>query len=193
MKKILLINAHPKKDSFCTALADKYITGAKEAKHEIRILNLRELKLEEYIKFTHETPIKLSPDLIECQNSISWANHLVFVYPLWWATAPALLKLFLEVVLQSGFAFQYQKTTGSTPKWDKLLLNKSARVITTMDSPPWYFNWLVGDPAFKMLKYNLNFCGIKPVAKNYFGSVKTSSQKQRKDWLEKVYKVALKE
>lgn len=193
MKKIVLINSHPKKDSFCTALAEQYIAGAEKSNHQIKIVNLRDLDLETFIKYEYQNPAKLNADLIEAQNLITWANHLVFVYPIWWNSSPALLKVFLEIIFESGFAFQYQKSTGIVPKWDKLLANKSARVLTTMDSPPWYFTWFKGDPAFKMMKHSLTFCGITPVRKNYFGVIKTSSEAQRKKWLEQAYKIGLKE
>ena len=50
MKKILIIKAHPKENSFCNAIANDYIKGAKEAGNEIKILYLKELNLEKFIK-----------------------------------------------------------------------------------------------------------------------------------------------
>jgi len=192
MKNILIIKAHPKETSFCNALADKYIEGAK-SKNKVKVLELRKLKLEKFLKSEHRVATKLSPDLLNAQKLIKWADHLVFAYPTWWATPPALLKLFFETILESGFAFKYHKLTGSIPKWDKLLSNKSARIIVTMDSPPWYYRWMLGNPGFKMMKANLNFCGIKPVHKNYFGTVKMSSEEKRKKWLEDAYKTGVKD
>ncbi len=193
MKKILIIKAHPKENSFCNALADKYIEGVSKSDNEIKNLVLIDLPLEKFIKYDHKENPGLSSDLLEAQKLITWADHLVFVYPTWWATPPALLKVFLETVFHAGFAYKYQKSKGFIPKWDKLLPNKSARLIVTMDSPPWYYKRFVGDPGFKMIKAMMNFCGIKPVYKNYFGSVKMSSEKQRKDWLENIYKIGFNE
>lgn len=193
MKKILIINAHPKENSFCFALAKKYSEAIKSKNHDFQFLNLNKLNLEKFIKYTHEQKPDLSEDLLKSQELISWADHLVFVYPTWWASPPALLKVFFEVIFLSGFAFKYQKSKGFAPKWDKLLLGKSARLIVTMDSPPFYYKLFVGDPGFKMMKDIMNFCGIKPVYKNYFGSVKMSSDKRRQKWLDKVYKIGLSE
>lgn len=193
MKNILIIKAHPKKDSFCNALAQKYIEGARSKKYKINILSLQELHLEKYIKYTHESLPNLSSELLKAQEQITWADHLVFVYPTWWATPPALLKVFFEIVFHSGFAFKYQKSSGIAPKWDRLLPSKSARLIATMDSPTWYYTWFVGDPGYKMMKDILNYCGIKPVYKNYFGSVKMSTVAQREKWLEDAFKIGLQE
>lgn len=191
MKKILVIKAHPKESSFCDALADKYVEGVIKAGNEVKILNLRDLNLEQFIKYDYSAIPELPEDLKQAQELIFWADHLVFVYPTWWATPPALLKVFIEIVFQSGFAYKYHKSTGLTVKWDKLLSNKSARIIVTMDAPPLYYQWLVGDPGFKMMKNIMNFCGIKPVHKNYFGSVKMSSDNKKIKWLDKIYKVGL--
>jgi putative NADPH-quinone reductase len=106
---------------------------------------------------------------------------------------PALLKVFIEMVFSSGFAYKYKESPRRVT-WEKKLKGKSARILTTMDAPVWYYKWVVGDPSFKMMRKGvLNFCGVKPVYKNYFGSVKMSSKKQRKKWLEKIYKVGLNE
>jgi NAD(P)H dehydrogenase (quinone) len=192
MKNILVIKAHPRENSFSSALADNYVKGAK-INNNIKILNLNELGLEKFVKYTHDKEYNLPNDLLNAKELISWSDHLVFIYPTWWASPPSLLKVFFEIVFHSGFAFKYKKSVGVAPKWDKLLLGKSARIISTMDSPPWYYIWIVGDPGYKMMKDILNFCGITPVNKNYFGSLKMSSKEQREKWLEEIYKVGLNE
>jgi len=73
----------------------------------------------------------------------------------------AVLKGFIDKVFLPGFAFQYRN--GSV-WWDKLLKGRSARLIVTMDTPPWYFRWIYGRPGHNaMKKAILEFCGIKPV------------------------------
>jgi putative NADPH-quinone reductase len=75
-------------------------------------------------------------------------------------------------------------------RWDKLLKGKSARVISTMDAPPWYYRWIIGNPGGKIMKKGiLGFSGIKVVGTTYFGSVKLSTEKQREDWLRTTLKL----
>ncbi|MCK5050266.1 MAG: NAD(P)H-dependent oxidoreductase [Candidatus Cloacimonetes bacterium] len=193
MKKILVIKAHPREDSFCNALTYKYITGAKRSGNEIKAIDLRKLDLEGFLKNGHNPSPELTSDLQNAQELISWADHLTFTYPTWWATPPAILKLFIERIWEPGFAFKYLESKGSIPKWDKLLTGRTTRVLSTMDSPPFYMNLIVGDPGGKMMKDIITFTGMKFVGKHYFGSVRTSSKKQRKQWLEKAYKVGTKE
>jgi putative NADPH-quinone reductase len=191
--KILIINAHPKKNSFVESLSKSYAKGAKEAGHKIKYLNLREIGLKKYFDFDHSKKLKLSPELEKAQKLITWADHLIFAYPIWWATAPALLKIFIEISFQSGFAFKYLPAKNGIPQWKKLLEKKSARLITSMDSPPIFYKLVYGDPSKKMMKTNLNFCGIKPIKTSYFGSVKMASKEQKRKWLKKIYQIGLKE
>jgi len=187
---ILLINAHTREQSFCTALAESYEQGACNAGHKVQTLNIRDLNLEKYLNHGHESRYTPEGDIVKAQELIDWCDHLVFVYPIWWAGLPALLHLFFEMVFSPGFAFKYQDTTGNIVKWDKLLKGKSARLIVTMDSPPWYYRWIIGDPGGKMMKRGiLGFSGVAPITSTYIGSIKMSTDKRRTQWLEKAYSI----
>jgi len=67
--------------SFCGGLADSYAKGAKEAGHEVQRLNLGELDFELSLKSGYTERMVLEPDLQKAQELITWANHLVFVFP----------------------------------------------------------------------------------------------------------------
>jgi len=97
---LLVINAHPRQDSSCRALAVAAATGAEAAGHEVRVLALRELDFD-----LHHRGQELGPCLVQSQQDLLWAEHLILVHPIWWATMPALLKGWLDRVLQPGFAF----------------------------------------------------------------------------------------
>ena len=106
-KRILLVQGHPDPDGrrFCHALADSYREGAASARHEIRILDVARLDFP-LLRSKHEWEQEpVPPGLVEAQASIWWAQHLVFVFPLWLGDMPALLKGFLEQVARPGFAF----------------------------------------------------------------------------------------
>jgi NAD(P)H dehydrogenase (quinone) len=189
MKKMLIIKAHPREDSFCNALTEQYIAGAGKSGNVIKIIDLIKLDLEEFLKNGHKPSPELTPDLLKARELISWADHITFTYPTWWATPPAILKLFIERIFEPGFAYKYLESKGSIPQWDKLLMGRTARVLSTMDSPPFYMNLIVGDPGGKMMKDITKFTGIKLLGKHYFGAVRTSSQTQRERWIEKAYKI----
>lgn len=182
--KILLINGHPSRESFCYALSQAYKQGAQSAGAEVREINVGDLKFSPNLPHGYRKITDLEEDLLKAQDSIKWAEHLVFVYPTWWGTMPALLKGFIDRTFLPGFAFKYRD---NSPWWDRLLTGRSARMIVTMDAPVWFFRFVYGKPGHNaMKKMILEFCGIKPVKITSFGSVKRSSEKQRENWLKRV-------
>ncbi len=189
MKKILIINGNSKENSFCHQLAESYAKGARDSGYEVKLVHLSKLDFDPVTRSGYDVIQELEPDLDNLKNELSAANHLVFVYPVWWGSVPALLKGALDRILLPGFAFKYDK--GDTlPK--QLLKGRSARLIVTMDTPTWYFKWIYGAPAHKMMKRTvLEFCGIKPVKLTEFGALIKSNEGQRKKWLNQAFKLGL--
>ncbi|MCG2777653.1 MAG: NAD(P)H-dependent oxidoreductase [Desulfobacterales bacterium] len=186
-KKILIVQGNPDKNSFCDALAEAYKKVAFDANAEVKEINIREIEFNPNLAFGYKKRVELEQGLIESQHLIKWADHLVFVYPTWWGTMPALLKGFIDRVFLPGFGFQYRD---DSVWWDKLLKGKSARLIVTMDTPPWYFRLIYGQPGHKaMKKSTLGFCGIKPVRISSIGPVKHSKKSKRISWLTQVQKL----
>ena len=109
--EILILNANPKKQSFSRALAESYMKGAKESGANVRLIDLIDLQFDPILKNSNDQKEDLEPDIILVQKEILKANHLVFVYPNWWGTYPALLKGFFDRVFTSGFAFRYRKNS----------------------------------------------------------------------------------
>ncbi|MDP3354316.1 MAG: NAD(P)H-dependent oxidoreductase [Polaromonas sp.] len=187
-KRILVILGHPSSDSFCSALADSYAEAARRGGHEVKLLRLGDLKFDVVLHAGFKKIQELEPDLILAQESILWAEHLCFVFPIWWGGVPALLKGFLDRAFLPGFAFKY-RAGAAFP--DQLLKGRSAHILVTMDTPPWYFRWIYRMPAIhQMRKTTLEFCGIKPVKVFSFGPVLGSKPAQREAWLQKARSAA---
>lgn len=187
--RTLIILGHPDKNSFCARLADAYETGAKEKGGDVMRINLIDLKFDLILRSGYNRSQNLEPDLIEAQRLIKWANHLVFVFPVWWSAPPALLKGFIDRVFLPGFAFKYRENSSM---WDKLLTAKSSRLIITSDAPVAWLYFAYFHPAVNMMKKaTLEFCGIGPVAVTSFGSIKSTDDKKRKILLDKSYREGL--
>ena len=181
MKKVLLILGHSRKESLCGALANEYQAGAETTGHNVKTIHLGSLNFDPILHDGYNSSQALEPDLRKAQQQIEWADHLVFVYPIWWGALPGLLKGFIDRVFLPGFAFKYHE---GSMGWDRLLTGKSAQLIVTMDSPPWYYRWVSRMPGHHQMKKTiLEFSGIKPVAITSFGSVKASDKAKRDKWL----------
>jgi NAD(P)H dehydrogenase (quinone) len=184
-KKVLIIFAYPGKESFGYALKESYKKGLQEEKAEVKEIYLNDLHFETRLLHGYRKEQEMEPDLIHAQELIQWAEHLVFIYPLWWALMPALLKAFIDRTFLPGFAFQYRK---ESLFWDKLLKGKSARLIITMDTPRWYYRIAYKNAGFVAMKKGiLQFCGVQPVHISSFGPVKKSTELRRKKWIDTMY------
>ena len=180
-KRILMILGTPKTSSLCHALGEAYAQGACNEGHVVRQLKLGELSFDPVLRDGYDQSQALEPDLLEAQRQIHWAEHLVFVYPVWWGGLPALLKGFFDRVFLPGFAFKYR---GRSQLWDKLLSGRTADLLVTLDTPPWYFRWIYGAPAHRqMTRTILGFSGIKTRRLSEFAPVRPSSEEQRQSWL----------
>lgn len=185
MKKIALINGHPNNESFNFALAEAYKNGAENSGAEIKEIIIRNLDFNPNLEFGYQKRMELESDLIKAWEIIQWADHLVWVHPVWWGGLPAVTKGFIDRLFLPGLAFKYRE---NSVWWDKLLTGKTAHIITTLDQPSWYYRIFYGRPSINQLKKStLEFCGIKPVKVTYIGIVKNAKEEQRKKWIGKVY------
>jgi putative NADPH-quinone reductase len=182
-KKIVIIEGHPDKAGghLCDALAEAYAEGAVAAGHEVKRIRIAALDfalLRSQADFQHgEVPETLKPS----SEAVLAADHIVFVFPLWLGTMPALMKGFLEQVFRPGIAFAHGN--GGFPK--KLLSGKSARLVVTMGMPAFLYRWYFGAHALRGMERNiLNFVGIKPVRETLLGNVEGVDEGVRKGWIQ---------
>ncbi len=182
---ILLIDGHPDASDkrFCRAIVSAYEKGASVAGHDTRrieVANITFPLLRSEAEFEGEV---LTETILDAQDQIRWAKHIVIVYPLWLGTMPALLKAFLEQVFRPGFGFG-----ASSRGWpEKLLKGRSARIIVTMGMPAFVYRWYFAAHSLKSLERNiLKFCGISPVRETILGMVAAVSDGKRKSWLKKI-------
>lgn len=187
MKQILLINGHPDKESFNYALSKAYLEGAGISNGKIEQINIADLTFDPNLKYGYRKRMTLEPDLEDAIKKIKEADHLVWIFPMWWYGYPAIMKGFIDRTFLPDITFRMVK--GKVFQ-EKLLKGKTARIIVTSDTPKWY-DWLVmGSPALNQFKKGtLEFCGIGPVKVSYIAPVRDSGHKFRQEWLAKVKKL----
>lgn len=183
MKKILIIDCHPNPDSLCASLSYTYKKGAMESGVEVKEIIIRDLVFNPDLAFGYQKRTELEPDLLEAWEKIKWADHLVWVHPLWWGGLPALAKGFIDRLFLPGMAFSYRE---NSVWWDKLLKGKTAHIICTLDQPYWYYWFVNGKPGINQLKkMTLEFCGVTPVRVTTYSPIRNSSKEQREKFINK--------
>ena len=185
-KRILIIQGHPdgSQQHLCHALEDAYAQGAMAAGHELKRINVSRLDFP-LLRSQHEWEKGALPDsLIEAQEDIKWAEHILFFFPLWLGDMPALLKGFLEQVARPNFAFSGE---GKNPFAHKALKGRSARVVVTMGMPAVIYRWFFLAHSIRSLERNvLNFVGIKPVKETLIGMAGNMDAKSFQKWIGKL-------
>ena len=183
-KRTAIIIGHPDKESYNYALAESYKKGVQASGSEIKEIFIHDLNFNPILEFGYRKRTELEPDLLRSQEILKWADHLVWVYPVWWGSVPAIMKGFLDRVLLPGYAFNKRK---NSLWWDKLFKGKSARIICTLDQPAWYYKWFYGNPSHNaMKKITLNFIGVESVKITTIGPIRLSKDSFREKWLRKV-------
>lgn len=186
--KTLVIYTYPNHKSLNYAFLQEVIKGSKENPNikELQILDLYEEGFDPLLVF-HENKRRRDmyrdPSLEKYRDQITWADKIVFVYPIWWGRPPAMLMGYIDQLFAANFAYRDKK--GLFP--EGLLKGKSVVCISTMKGPAKYpLLWLNNAHKVLMKKALFNFVGIKKVKFFEFGNMESPNGRQTKK-LEKVY------
>ncbi len=186
MKNILIINGHPNSESFNSAIHKAFKKGlATNGTYIIDEIKVADLDFNINLSKGYSSETIMEIDLIEAQEKIKKADHIVWIFPLWWGTMPALLKGFIDRIFVPGFAFKYH--ANSISSWDKLLKGKTTEIICTLDYPVLIFKLFMYEGGIKVMRRMIfNFCGLKSTQTTYLGPIRSSKLEQRNKWLKKV-------
>jgi NAD(P)H dehydrogenase (quinone) len=175
---ILVINGHPRRDSFTGAVAESFAFGVRDMGSEVQILHLADLVFDPILHEGYRIVMPLEADLLRAQELIRACTKLVICYPQWWGSGPAILKGFIDRVFLPGFAFKYHENSAL---WDKLLKGRSAELWLLSDSPRIWFIIKYWNSPIKWLKTaTLDFCGFHPVKVRIVDRVRFLTNDQRK-------------
>lgn len=187
-KKIALLLGHPNPGPTLSGeLALIYEAAAAKAGHEVRRINLAQLKFDPILHQGYKAIQELEPDLKTVQETIQWCDHLVVIYPNWWCTMPALLKGMFDRMWLPGFCFNMRKNKEGkqTVGWHKRLKGKTARVFVLSGTHPLLILLMFGDYTNEIKKGILWFAGFK-VKVSKFGPTDQAPEWKKNEWRKKV-------
>ncbi|CAM3889824.1 NAD(P)H-dependent oxidoreductase [Alicyclobacillus pomorum] len=99
---VLVVYAHPNPQSFNAAILRQVERGLQEAGHTFTVVDLYKDNFNPVL-VVNETfrrrDLKDHPETAHYRDLLRWADHLIFIYPLWWCGTPAILKGFFDRVL----------------------------------------------------------------------------------------------
>jgi putative NADPH-quinone reductase len=183
MTKICIIQGHPHfgGQHLCHALAASYEKGAIAAGHSVSTIDIAGLDFD----ILRDPALMIEPptgSMLEAQQTILAADHLMIIYPLWLATMPALVKAFFEQIARGQFMMGMNEKGWPIGK----LKGRSARLVVTMGMPAIGYKLLMGADGVRGFESGvLGIAGIGPIRETLLGGV-DGSQKQREKWLVKM-------
>jgi NAD(P)H dehydrogenase (quinone) len=108
-----IVYAHPAERSFTRDVLDAFVGGLDGAGHTHTLSDLYamgfrpELTAAEYERESGRRPAAPVPDDVAAEHArLEAAGVWVFVYPVWWADCPAMLKGWFDRVWTVGFAYK---------------------------------------------------------------------------------------
>jgi len=188
-RKIFVLVGHSHLQGFTAELADAYESAARAAGHEIKRSNLSELHFDPILYKGYSEIQPLEPDLIQVQENIRWADHVVILYPNWWTSMPALLKGMFDRMWLPGFAFSFDKETHDVVE---LLKGKTARVIVVDGAhSPFMTRLKYGDYTNEISRGILGFSGMS-VRVTTIGPCEHLDPVQHDEWVAQVRELGTK-
>lgn len=179
---ILIIYTHPNHESFNAAIL-KQVQNNLNSKHNIKLLDLYAEKFNPVLTFDknhRRRNMATDPDTQKYRDLVTWADHLIFIFPIWWSGMPAILKGFIDRVFASGFAYSYKKRG-----MQGHLQGKTAWIITTHNTPG-FVTPFIQDYGKVLKRQILAMCGIKPCKVSSLPYLRATNAEKRKKMLYKI-------
>jgi putative NADPH-quinone reductase len=144
--RVVVVVAHPNPASFTQAIAAAATAALERSGHEVTVLDLAgdgfraAMSAEERVAYHGDEPV-VDPMVAEHVRLVRHAEALVFVYPTWWSSVPAVLKGWLERVMVPGVGFAFNDRDRVRPA----LTNVRRIVGISTYGSPWRYVKLVND------------------------------------------------
>ncbi len=189
---VLVLYAHPNPKSFCHAILEVAVKTFEGEGHSVHVRDLYALKFNpildasDFMAFKEgKTPLDIASE----QDEIRWSDVIVIVFPIWWASMPAILKGYFDRVFSYGFSFG--KGPGGSVVG--LLSGKKVYIFNTLGNTEDSYQNL---GMFKSISQTmeegvLKFSAMQVMGHKYFSSVPSLTHDQRQSMLEEVKSIVM--
>ena len=178
---LLLFMHTPYDGSFCKALLDKVVSNLQKRGANIKVKDLVKMNFDPIMRPEDLKAAKTREYTSEVkaeQADVLWADAFVTICPVWFGSIPGFMKGYFDKIFLSGFG--YDNGVG-------LLQDKRIFSLFTFGANDPYLSLSNQYQSIEFLWDNI-FCmvGFKDVALKYFTRVPSSTDEDRKGYLEEV-------
>lgn len=152
---ILIIHAHPEPHSFNGAMTQTAVRTLTALGHEVQVSDLYAQSWSAVLQpgdFAHrdnaqyfdaskeqehaQANATVCPDVLREQARVEWADLVIFQFPMWWFSMPAILKGWVDRVLSRGFAYSSGRKYGTGHlKGKRAMLSLTTGTANTLYTP----------------------------------------------------------
>lgn len=191
MANVLVVYTHPVKSSFNRAILAEVEKGLAEAGHSVQVADLYAegfqcaMTEKDFGQFEGKPP---PADILKEQARVEWSDAIIFIFPMWWWSLPAMLKGWIDRVMSYGWGYVDPYDPDSSHLKDHKVL-----VLTTASASKKALEKRGYDKAFHaQLNVGIfDYCGIKDVATRIFYELdETSSEVQKRTYLDEARALA---
>jgi Putative NADPH-quinone reductase (modulator of drug activity B) len=124
------------------------------------------------------------PMVAQYQQRLIAADHIIFIFPIWWEAMPALTKGFIDKVFVKGVLFDEGK--GGRPFYSLMPKLRGVSLLTVMSTPNAIYKWIFGDPVTKILfRGTFRKMGIHKLKWYNYSGMEHRSLEKRQQYLRK--------
>lgn len=192
--RVSVILAHPSKESFNYAIAATTIKALNKNGHDVFFHDLYEEKFDAILQSDEiSKDVLLPPEIEKHCTEISEADGIIIIHPNWWGQPPAILKGWIDRVIRPGVAYEFIEGDKGEGVPNGLLKAQTALVFNTSNTETEREKTIFGDPLEAIWKNCIfDLCGVDNFYRKMFNVVVTSSEEQRKNWLDEVHQEVIK-
>jgi len=188
---VLVILAHPDRESFNHSIAMAVIKRLKRNGHKVMFHDLYSENFDPVLQ-EKEIPENalLSRKIKQHCREIAAADGIIIVHPNWWGQPPAIMKGWIDRVIRPGVAYRFVDGDSGEGVPAGLLKAGIAIVFNTSNTAKKREDTVFGDPLETLWKKCIfRLCGVKQVYRATFRVMVTSSSLKRRKWLENVDRI----
>jgi NAD(P)H dehydrogenase (quinone) len=106
---VLIVFAHPSPTSYNSALKDAAVEALINKGASVKVSDLYEMNFNPVAQLNDVIVPKnleeVSEDVRIEREKVLWADYIIFQFPMWWTSMPAIVKGWFDRVFAAGFAY----------------------------------------------------------------------------------------
>ena len=184
--KHLIIYAHPNNTSLNHLFKQNVEQNLLDNKHQVVVRDLYKLNFNPVLSLhdmAGQRKAQVAEDVEKEQSLILWADHITFIYPIWWTGMPAIVKGYIDRVFSYGFAYCYNNGVQCG-----LLKGTKITIINTHGKSKLEYESIGMDKALKLTSDTgiFNYCGLDICNHFYVDNADKASIEDVKNWTSKI-------